>query len=187
MRIRHHLPAADAVERRGSLRPLRPPMRAAVAHQSCDQMFQRRKVSSGDHITARGDCPARVQPEPGASALLRRAIARRARPPCAIGVEAKSCSEFRAEAVVLPIFEPPGRANRHHGSERTKVWRRITSLGQGAKRLTNDRAPIRSAPRGRLRVGASLLARSRPSRKQPTTATSIRRIRRFRYVRRDQR
>jgi hypothetical protein len=27
-------------------------MRAAVAHQSCDQMFQRRKVSSGDHITA---------------------------------------------------------------------------------------------------------------------------------------
>jgi hypothetical protein len=38
-------------------------MRAAVAHQSCDQMFQRRKVSSGDHITARGDCPARVQPE----------------------------------------------------------------------------------------------------------------------------
>jgi hypothetical protein len=34
---------------------------------------------------------------------------------------------------------------------RTNVWRRTTSLGQRAKLLMNDRAPIRSAPRGRLR------------------------------------
>ena len=32
----------------------------------------------------------------GTPALLRRAIARRERPPCAIGIEAKSCSKFRA-------------------------------------------------------------------------------------------
>jgi hypothetical protein len=39
-----------------------------------------------------------------------RGIARRERPRCAIGIEAKSCSEFRAEAVPLLILEPPAAA-----------------------------------------------------------------------------
>jgi hypothetical protein len=38
-------------------------------------------------------------------ALLRRAIARRERSPAAIGIEAKSCSEFRAEEVPLLILD----------------------------------------------------------------------------------
>jgi hypothetical protein len=43
----------------------------------------------------------------GTPALFRHAIARRVRPPCAIGIEAKSCSEFRAEEVLLLILGPP--------------------------------------------------------------------------------
>jgi hypothetical protein len=43
----------------------------------------------------------------GTPALFRRAIAGRVRPPCAIGIEAKSCSEFRAEEVLLLILGPP--------------------------------------------------------------------------------
>jgi hypothetical protein len=42
---------------------------------------------------------------------LRRAIARRERPPCAIGIDAKSCPGVRAEEVPLLIFDPPARAN----------------------------------------------------------------------------
>ena len=44
-------------------------------------------------------------------ALWRRAIARRERPPRAVGIEAKSCAEFRAEAVPLLIIDLPGRGN----------------------------------------------------------------------------
>jgi hypothetical protein len=45
---------------------------------------------------------------------LRRAIARRESPPPAIGIDAKSRSEFRAEVPLL-IVDPPGRDNCHHG------------------------------------------------------------------------
>src|SRR5262249_28481167 len=45
----------------------------------------------------------------GTPALWRRAIARRESPPPAIGIESKSCSEFRAEEVRLLIIDPPGQ------------------------------------------------------------------------------
>jgi hypothetical protein len=41
---------------------------------------------------------------------LRRAIARRESPPCAIGIEAKPFSEFRAEELRLLIIELPAGA-----------------------------------------------------------------------------
>jgi hypothetical protein len=47
----------------------------------------------------------------GTRALLRRAIAKRERPRCAIGIEAKSCFEFRAKDVPLLILDPPVGAN----------------------------------------------------------------------------
>jgi hypothetical protein len=53
--------------------------------------------SSGSAISS-GVSPTRLRRgATGTPALLRRAIARRERPPCAIGIEAKPRSEFRAE------------------------------------------------------------------------------------------
>jgi hypothetical protein len=60
----------------------------------------------GSAITS-GVSPARPRrAATGTPALLRRAIAKRERPPCAIGIEAKSCSEFRTEEVRLLIRDP---------------------------------------------------------------------------------
>jgi hypothetical protein len=73
--------------------------------------------SSGSAISS-GVSPTRLRRgATGTPALLRRAIAWRLRPPPAIGIEAKSGLEFRAEAVPLLIIDPPGRGNCHHGCD----------------------------------------------------------------------
>ena len=51
----------------------------------------------------------------GTPALWRRAIARRERPP-RVGIESRSCSEFRAEEVLLLILEPSAGTILPHGS-----------------------------------------------------------------------
>src|SRR5262249_25331598 len=90
--------------------------------------------SSGSAITS-GVSPTRLRRgATGTPALWTRAIARRERPPCAVGIESRPCSEFRAEEVPLLIVEPPGQ----EWLRRTNVWRRVTNPARGAKRLTND-------------------------------------------------
>jgi hypothetical protein len=42
-------------------------------------------------------------------------MARRERPPCAVGIDAKSCSEFRAEEVPLLTIHPPAGIIATHG------------------------------------------------------------------------
>src|SRR5262245_65999804 len=79
----------------------------------------------------------------GTPALLRRAIARRERPPPAVGIESKSCSEFRAEEVPLLIINPPGQGQLPPWLRRTNIWLRVTSPARGAKR------PRRSLPAAR--------------------------------------
>ena len=70
--------------------------------------------SSGSAITS-GVSPTRLRSGATSTpALSRRAIARRERPP-AIGIEAKSCSEFRAEEVPLLIVDPSGQGQLRHG------------------------------------------------------------------------
>src|SRR5262249_25523521 len=71
------------------------------------------------------------------TALSRRAIARRERPHPAIGIDAKSCSEFRAEEVPLLIIDRPAGPP---WLRRTNVRRRVTSLERLAKRLTSTTA-----------------------------------------------
>ena len=101
--------------------------------------------SSGSAISS-GVTPTRLRRgATGTPALLRRAIARRERPPCAIGIEAKSCSEFRAEAVPLLILEPPAAAIVTPWLRRTNVWRRVTSPARRGKATKNHG---RAAPSG---------------------------------------
>src|SRR5262249_43531905 len=73
----------------------------------------------------------------GTPALLRRAIARRKGPPPAIGIDAKSCSEFRAEEVPLLIIDRPAGPP---WLRRTNVWLRVTSPVWGS-RLHERRVP----------------------------------------------
>jgi hypothetical protein len=104
--------------------------------------------SSGSAISS-GVTPTRLRRgATGTPALLRRAIARRERPPCAIGIEAKSRSEFRAEAVPLLILEPPAAAIVTPWLRRTNVWRRVTSPARGAKRLRSVKSGNRADPMG---------------------------------------
>src|SRR5262249_58953610 len=70
----------------------------------------------------------------GTPAALRRATARRERPPCAIGIESKSSSEFRAEEVPLLIVDPPGQGQLLPWLRQTNVWLRVTSPARGAMR-----------------------------------------------------
>src|SRR5262249_24567054 len=81
----------------------------------------------------------------GTPATSRRATARREKPPCAIGVEAKVSSEINAVEVPLLILEPPAgeiaimTARPHRGSvldwrQRTKDWRKVSSRRVGVKR-----------------------------------------------------
>src|SRR5262249_18023388 len=79
----------------------------------------------------------------GTPAPSRRAIARRVRPPCAMGIEAKSCSEFRAEVLILD----PGRDNCRSWQQRTNVWHRVTSPEQTA--TTKKRRSLPAARRVR--------------------------------------
>ncbi len=66
--------------------------------------------------------------------LWRRAIARRERPPRAVGIEAKSFAEFRAEAVPLLIIDLPGRGNLPPLAATNKC------LAQGNKSCTANKA-----------------------------------------------
>jgi hypothetical protein len=69
-------------------------------------------------VISSGVSPARLRRgATGRPALLRRATASRERPPCAIGIEGKSGSEFRGEEVPLLILEAPEGANWLHGSD----------------------------------------------------------------------
>src|SRR5262249_35674859 len=84
-----------------------------VILQSTRRLVQKRAIwlrtlsrSSGSAIIS-GVSPTCLRSgTTGTPALLRRAIARRERPPPAIGIEAKSCSEFRADEVPLLIIDP---------------------------------------------------------------------------------
>src|SRR6478672_4802403 len=86
-----------------------------VILQSNRRLVQKRDLASdaqslvriGDHLWRQSRTPKKN----GTPALLRRAIARRERPPPAIGIEARSCSEFRAEAVPLLIIDRPAGRN----------------------------------------------------------------------------
>ena len=78
-----------------------------VILQSNRRPVQKRDLASndqslsgvGDHL---GLSPTRLRRgTTGTPAFLRRAIARRERPPCAVGIDPKSCSEFRADEVPL--------------------------------------------------------------------------------------
>ena len=53
----------------------------------------------------------------GTPALFRSAIAKRERPPCAVGIDAKSCLEFTVEEVPLLTIHPLrlGRFHWTHG------------------------------------------------------------------------
>src|SRR5262245_12198720 len=62
-------------------------------------------------------------------------MARRERPPPAIGIESRSCSEFRAEELPLLIIDPPRQGQLLPWLQRTNVWRRVTSPGTEARRL----------------------------------------------------
>ena len=62
-------------------------------------------------------------------------------------IAGKSCAGVRAAEVPLLIFGLPG------WGKRTNVWRSVTSLGQGAKRLTidrDDKGPLRPSKAGKL-------------------------------------
>ena len=61
--------------------------------------------------------PVRIIVATGTPALSRRAMTRRERPPCAVGTEAKSCSELGAEEVPLLILDSVGGSNCHHGCD----------------------------------------------------------------------
>src|SRR6516164_9249516 len=84
-----------------------------VILQSTRRLVQKRAIwlrtlsrSSGSAIIS-GVSPTRLRRgTTGTPALWRRAIARRERPPPAIGIESKSCSEFRTREVPLPMFDP---------------------------------------------------------------------------------
>jgi uncharacterized membrane protein YeaQ/YmgE (transglycosylase-associated protein family) len=98
----------------------------------------------------------------GTPALLRRATARRERPPCAIGIEAKSGSEFR---VPLLIFDPLTGATvtvavnvpAHHsvtprlpkGSLQICYWRGAVFA---VSRLSTSESTTVARPYGRCRV-----------------------------------
>src|SRR6516164_7041626 len=69
---------------------------------------------------------------------LSRAIARRERPPPAIGIEAKSCSEFRAEEVPFLIIDPRGQGQLPPWLRRTNVWLRVTNSARWARRLRSE-------------------------------------------------
>src|SRR5262249_32448892 len=97
--------------------------------------------SSGSAI-ASGVSPARLRSGATSTpALLRRAIASLLRPPPAIGIEAKSCSEFRAEEVPMLILERPGRQLPPR-LRQTKIWRSVASLWTRAKRLRRCRGEV---------------------------------------------
>src|SRR5262249_52649984 len=82
-----------------------------------------------------GVSPARLRRgATGTPALWRRATARRERLPCAVGIESRSCSEFRAEEVPLLIVDPPGHRQLLSWLRRTNVWLRVTSPTRGAMR-----------------------------------------------------
>src|SRR5262249_13619164 len=104
----------------------------------------------------------------GTPAPLRRAIARRESPPPAIGIESKSCSEWRAEEVALLIIDPPGQGQLPPCLRRTNVWLRVTSPPRRAKRPRRVSLPaarrnfVRRAKLadGKTRCGSALPATS---------------------------
>src|SRR5262249_15950608 len=109
--------------------------RAIAASSNSATWLRTLSRSFGSAITS-GVSPARLRRgSTGTPALWRRAIARRERPPPAIGIDAKSCSEFRAEEVPLLIIYPPGQGKLPPWLRRTNVWRRVTSHARRAKRL----------------------------------------------------
>src|SRR5262249_15966777 len=97
-----------------SVKPKQSSLRAIAASSKSAIWLRTLSRSAGSAITS-GISPARLRRGSTCTpALLRRAIARRVSPPCAIGIDAKSCSEFRAEEVPLRIIDPP---QGHHGSD----------------------------------------------------------------------
>jgi hypothetical protein len=114
----------------------------AIAASSKSAIWLRTLSRSSGSAISSGVSPARLRRgATGTPALLRRASARRERPPCAIGIEAKSCSEFRAEEVPLLILDPPGKANLPRWQQGTNVWRRVTNLARVAMRLRSVKFP----------------------------------------------
>src|SRR5262245_48207176 len=67
------------------------------------------------------------------------------RPPPAIGIEAKSCSEFRAEEVPMFILERPGRAIAATAPTNKSLAQRSKSLdtGKATKKLPRRSDPAR--------------------------------------------
>src|SRR5215471_15467290 len=119
---------------RANVKPRLSSFRAIAASSKSVIWLRTLSRSSGSAITS-GVSPARLRRgATGTPALLRRAIARRERPPPAIGIEAKSRSEFRAEEVPLLIVDPPGQGRLPPWLRRTNVWLRVTSPPRRAKR-----------------------------------------------------
>src|SRR5262249_4303794 len=108
--------------------------RAIAASSKSATWLRTLSRSFGSAITS-GVSPTRLRRgATGTPALWRRAIARRERPPPAVGIESKSCSEFRTEEVPLLIIDPPGQGQLPPCLRRTNVWLRVTSPPRRAKR-----------------------------------------------------
>src|SRR5262249_7561064 len=104
----------------------------------------------------------------GTPALLRRAIARRERPPPAVGIESKSCSEFRAEEVPLLIIDSPGQGqlpplastNKYLAQgNKSPTERKATKTRKFTGSAAHFRALAKSA-NGKTRCGSALPATS---------------------------
>src|SRR5262249_52966944 len=124
--------------------------------------------SSGSAITSGVSPTCLRRGATGTPALLRRAIARRESPPPAIGIESRSCSEFRAGEVPLLIIDPPGQGQLPPWLRRTNIWLRVTSPPRGAKRprggkFNGSAAQFRALANlanGKTRCGSALPATS---------------------------
>src|SRR5262249_34040792 len=122
---------------RASVKPRQSSFRAIAASSKSAIWLRTLSRFSGSAITS-GVNPARLRRDAPTPALLRRAIARQERPPPAIGIDAKSCSEFRAEEVPLLIVDPSGQGQLPPWLRRTNVWRRVTSPRRTEKRLSRQ-------------------------------------------------
>src|SRR5262249_19230123 len=114
----------------------------AIAAASKSAIWLRTVSRSSGSAIASGVSPTRLRRGATSTpALLRRAIASLLRPPPAIGIEAKSCSEFRAEELPILILERPGRQLPPR-LRQTKVWRSVASPRTRAKRLRSCRGEV---------------------------------------------
>src|SRR5215831_16609626 len=129
-----------------------------VILQSNRRLVQKRDLAShaqslfriGDHIRRQSHTPKKRRHWYAGALEARDSQA--GKPPPAIGIESKSCSEFRAEEVLLLILEPSAGTNIAAWQQRTNVWLRVTSPARGAKR-----------PRGGKFNGSAVQFRARPS------------------------